>query len=194
VGLETVDFGDLRLFARPSSVPRSLVVFNATAVADDAAALARLGDPAFDPNREVVLVGSAAPLSTGLPGQPVEPAVQTPEGWRARVSLPAPGYLVQRESWYPGWRARVDGRDEPVQRVDVLFRAVALAPGEHDVEVYFQSDSFIRGAFVSLVALLLVVGLLLGAPIMRQVGAQGPKHTAVDQPQPGATPAAARSD
>jgi hypothetical protein len=193
-GYDTVDFGDLRLFARPSSVPRSLVVFNASAVADDATALARLSDPSFDPNRDLVLVGSAAPLSTGLPGETVEPELQGPEQWRARLNMPVAGYLVQRESWYPGWRARVDGRDEPVQRADVLFRAVALAPGEHEVEVYFQSDAFARGAFISLVGLLVVAGLLLSVPIMRQVGAQGSKHAAVDQPQPGAAAAAARGD
>jgi hypothetical protein len=196
-GLDTVDFGDLRLFVRPASVPRALLVFNATAVADDTAALARLADPSFDPNRDVVLVGSAAPSTSALepPGQPIEPEDQTPERWRARVSLPVAGYLVQRESWYPGWRARVDGRDEPVQRADVLFRAVALGPGEHEVEVYFQSDTFIRGAFISGVALLVVVGLLLAPPIMRHVGAQGSTHhPAVDQSRPGAAAAAARGD
>jgi hypothetical protein len=193
-GLDMVDFGDLRLFARQSGVPRSLVVFDVSAVADDSAALARLSQPSFDPNRELVLVGSAAPLTSGLPGQAIEPEQQTPEEWRARVSLPAPGYLVQRESWYPGWRARVDGRDEPVQRADVLFRAVPLGAGEHEVEVYFQSDTFARGAFISGVALLVVLALLLAMPIMRQVGAQGSKHAAVDQSQPGAPAAAARGD
>jgi hypothetical protein len=193
-GYDTVDFGDLRLFARPTSVPRSLVVFNATAVQDDAAALTRLSDPSFDSNRDLVLVGSAVPLASGLPGQAVDPEQQGPEEWRARVNLPVAGYLVQRESWYPGWRARVDGRDEPVQRADVLFRAVALSPGEHDVEVYFQSDAFARGALISVVGVLIALGLLLSVPIMRQVGAQGSKHAAVDQPQPGAAAAAARGD
>jgi hypothetical protein len=108
--------------------------------------------------------------------------------------MPAAGYLLQRESWYPGWRARVDGRDEPVQRADLLFRAIPLAAGEHVVEFYFQSDAFLRGGVVSLVGLLVVIGLLVAVPIMRHVGAQGSKHAAVDQPQPGAAAAAAGGD
>ena len=53
---------------------------------------------------------------------------------------------------------------------------------------------FLRGALVSIVALLIVLGLLLSAPIMRAIGAQGSQPAVVDQPQPGPAAAAARAD
>jgi uncharacterized membrane protein YfhO len=80
--------------------------------------------------------------------------------------MPEPGILLQREAWYPGWRARVDGSDVPVLRADVLYRAVALGAGEHDVELYFESTSFQRGLLVTLGGLM-IVALLLAAPIIR---------------------------
>ena len=56
------------------------------------------------------------------------------------MSLPAAGYLLQREAWYPGWRARVDGVDTPVLRADLLYRAMPLGAGAHDVEISFDSS------------------------------------------------------
>jgi len=86
--------------------------------------------------------------------------------WRAHVSLAEAGWLVQREAWYPGWRARVDGQDVPVVRADVLYRAVSLSAGAHDVEIYFESAAFVHGMWVTFGGLV-IVALLLAAPILR---------------------------
>ncbi len=165
--LQTIDFGDLSLFVRPDPVPRSLVVFGVTPVADENAALARMAATDFDANREVVIEGSASAAPPGAAPQTVTPDSEDPEHWHAHVSLPQAGYLLQREAWYPGWRARVDGADVPVLHADSLFRAVALSPGEHDVDIYFDSSSFKRGALVSLAGMVVIIGLLLWRPIIR---------------------------
>jgi hypothetical protein len=168
VDMQLVDFGDLRLFARPNAVPRSLVVFGASTAADDSAALDRMAQPDFDSNREVVV---QTPAFTGFGADPVavEPDRVSAERWHAHMSLSRPGYLLQREAWYPGWRAQVDGIEQPVLRADVLFRAVALEPGEHDVEIFFDSPTFFRGTLLNLGGLVLVIVLLTWRwlPIMR---------------------------
>jgi hypothetical protein len=165
--LQTVDFGDLRLFARPNPVPLSLIVFGATPVADEPAALGRLSDPNFDSTREVVIEGSVPSLTSETSAQPVTPLRTTAEDWEARVSLQQPGYLVQREAYYPGWRARVDGADAPVLHADSLFRAVPLAAGQHDIEIYFDSSSFKRGALLSAAGAVVIIVLLASEPIIR---------------------------
>ena len=166
--MQMVDFGDLRLFARPNAVPRSLVVFGATSAASDSAVLDRMAMADFDSNREVVL---QAPASPGFSTEPlaVMPDQVAAERWHAHVSLSQPGYLLQREAWYPGWRARVDGVETPVVRADLLFRAVALGPGEHDVEIFFDSPTFFRGTLLTGAGLVLVILLLTWRwlPIMR---------------------------
>jgi hypothetical protein len=176
-GMQTTDFGDLRLFARTEPVPRSLLVFGTTPVADDAGALDRMAHADFDSNREVVLeAGQAGAAADGAapaeatPGVAVTPDVTDADRWHARVTVPRAGYLLQREAWYPGWQARVDGTSAPLLRADLLYRAVPLPAGEHDVEIYFDSTSFKRGLAISLaglvgVMILLTWGWLL--PIMR---------------------------
>jgi len=166
--MQMVDFGDLRLFARTTVVPRSLVVFGATSAADDSAALDRMANTDFDSNREVVVQTPASPGFSSAPVTVVPDKVGA-ERWHAHVSLIRPGYLLQREAWYPGWRARVDGVETPIVRADLLFRAVALGPGEHDVEIFFDSASFNRGLLLSAGSLIVVIVLLTWRwlPIMR---------------------------
>jgi len=162
-GMQTVDFGDLRLFVRADPVSRSLVVFGATIAETDADALERMRQSSFDSNREVVLSSGSAVFSppSSLGAMPVQPDDARSERWHARVSLAQPGYLLQREAWYPGWRARVDGVDTPVVRADVLFRAVPLDAGVHDVEVFFSAATFTRGGLLSLVGLVVTALLLV---------------------------------
>jgi hypothetical protein len=49
------------------------------------------------------------------------------------VSVEEPSYLILADLAYPGWTAEVDGLDVPILSADGVFRAVALAPGEHEV-------------------------------------------------------------
>jgi hypothetical protein len=165
--LQMVDFGDLRLFVRAEPVPLSLVVYGATPVADENAALERMAAGDFDPNREVVVEGDVPAVAAGAASTAVAPDVSVAERWHARVALAQPGVLLQRQAWYPGWRARVDGRDVPLFHVDSLYRGVALEPGDHDVEIYFDSPSFTRGALLSLAGTVVIIVVLAWPRIIR---------------------------
>jgi hypothetical protein len=165
--LQTADFGDLRLFVRPEPVPLSLVVYGVSPVSDESSALVRMAASDFDPNREVVVEGDASATQAGAAPMAVVADVSGPERWHAHVSLTQPGFLLQREAWYPGWRARVDGQEVPLQHADSLFRGLALSPGEHDIDIYFDSPSFKRGALLSLAGMLVIIVLLAWRPIIR---------------------------
>jgi Bacterial membrane protein YfhO len=164
-----VPLGDVALYDRAAAPPLSRLVYQAGPPLADEPALRRLAEPTFDPDNTLLLAPEpgAVALNSGRPGQAVTPQAADAERWRAHLSLPEAGYLLQREAMYPGWQARVDGRDAPVVRADVLFRAVPVPAGEHDVEIFFDSGAFRRGALVSLVGLLAVVGLLT-SPVWRR--------------------------
>ena len=51
----------------------------------------------------------------------------------AQVSCPNAATLIRRETYMPGWSARVDGHPARMQRVDHLFQAVSVTPGSHRV-------------------------------------------------------------
>jgi uncharacterized membrane protein YfhO len=81
------------------------------------------------------------------------------------VSTANGGFVVLSEAQYPGWRARIDGRIVPVQRVDVMFQGVAVPAGRHTVVFEFASTTLRAGIAIS--ALAVAIALFLCAPRVR---------------------------
>jgi hypothetical protein len=73
-----------------------------------------------------------------------------------QASLDRPGILVLADSFYPGWNAYVNGRQEKIYRANLFFRAVALSAGTHSVEFRYEPRSFAIGRAVSIVTLSLI--------------------------------------
>ena len=80
---------------------------------------------------------------SGAPGQLRARARGRPRR-RPRRSL-----LVLTDVHYPGWKATVDGREAPIERVDYLLRGVPCPPGEHTVELRYEPASWRVGWIVS---------------------------------------------
>ena len=75
---------------------------------------------------------------------------------RVAIDIPAhaAGLLVLNDTWYPGWRARVDGQPRPIYRVNGTFRGVFVEKGERQVVFEFKPLSFRAGLGLSLIGLL----------------------------------------
>jgi hypothetical protein len=71
----------------------------------------------------------------------------------ATVDLPADGWLLLADAWYPGWQASVDGRSAEVRHGDYFFRAVAVPAGHHRVAFQYRPASVAIGFATSVVAL-----------------------------------------
>ena len=63
------------------------------------------------------------------------------------------------EANFPGWAARVDGAPTELLTVDGMFRGVWVPAGEHRVELRFEPTGFVIGRWVSLLALVVLVGI-----------------------------------
>jgi uncharacterized membrane protein YfhO len=59
---------------------------------------------------------------------------------------------------FPGWRATVDGREVPIERVDYLLRGVPVDAGTHRIAFTYRPASWRIGWIVSVLAAL---GLLV---------------------------------
>jgi uncharacterized membrane protein YfhO len=73
------------------------------------------------------------------------------------------------DTFYPGWQATVDGQPAEIQRADLMFRAVRLEPGTHQVVYRYQPASVHWGMWISVVALVLCLGALVWALRPRRV-------------------------
>lgn len=128
----------------------------------DPETLAALQNPsAFAPSRELLLApGQGALLSSSEPARERKPGdvnvVQLAyTSRRLSLTAPAPGYLSIASTYYPGWRAYVDGRETRVLRANYAFQALALpTPGPQQVTLAFVPEEFRIGLWVSLASLL----------------------------------------
>jgi hypothetical protein len=162
-GLRLVyDAADARIFENPAAAPRAFVARRARCV-DDRAALRLLRGRAIDPTAEVLLADCAAapPATEAAREVSARIVVDAPDRVVVHATSDAAAWLVLTDTWFPGWRARVGGVETPVLRADHAFRAVALAPGQHDVEFTFRPRRLAAGVAITLLAGAIVVALLL---------------------------------
>ncbi len=66
-------------------------------------------------------------------------------------------YLLFQDTWYPGWRATVDGNEVSIEATDTGMRAIALKAGRHRVRMWFEPDSLKLGLMLTLLGLGLTV-------------------------------------
>ncbi|MBI5094920.1 MAG: YfhO family protein [Candidatus Hydrogenedentes bacterium] len=119
-------------------------------------------DPALLDSSQPPLVEAALSAMTP-PARPANATVTESTNSRVRVHVEdtPPGLLVLSDTWYPGWRATVDGTLTNVVAVDGLFRGVALPKGPHDVEFFYSSPRLRAGAYMTAVSLVLVAAACL---------------------------------
>lgn len=147
-----VHSGDVKVYENLDVLPRAFVVPGAVAVADDDAARTLLAAREFDPQAVVILTADGGRPAEEPPatGHRLSSAVFTeyaPE--LIRLSASGPGYLLLTDGFYPGWTATVDGAPAPILRANLMFRAVWLPQGEHQIEFRYAPFSVALGLWIS---------------------------------------------
>jgi hypothetical protein len=179
-GLEFVHRSDLTIYENPGALSRAFLVDDVRVLPDSKAVLRAMSERSFLP-------GSWAYTESPIEGlEPKSPAIDPAPGdslaissspgtarieilddehIRVRVDADRTALLVLVNSWYPGWKATLDGQDRPIHRVDHAFQGVVIEPGSHEVVFRYAPASFLWGAALSLAGIL-VIGA--GSSIFRQ--------------------------
>jgi len=67
--------------------------------------------------------------------------------------------LVLTDTFYPGWKAYIDGEETKIYPTDIAFRGIFVPKGKHDIVFRYKPESFYYSVYISIVTL--VVSLLL---------------------------------
>jgi hypothetical protein len=155
---------DARVYENPAALPRAFVV-DRQVVADGAdAARDAITAPGFRPRSAVVTEQPIPGLAAGAAGAAgAPPGLARISGYEderveVRTRTARPGLLVLTDSYFPGWKATVDGRDAKIHRVDYLIRGVPLPAGDHVVRFEYAPASWRMGWITSAVALVVILG------------------------------------
>ncbi len=118
----------------------------------------------FDPARTALVEAPIALNSQGVDSTASATiSASSSTHMEVRTSSTTASFLVTSDAYYPGWRARIDGRDAPLYRADYALRGVMLPPGEHTVSFDYDPPRFYLGAGISVLSLLALGVLALAA-------------------------------
>ncbi|MDX1394839.1 MAG: YfhO family protein [Gemmatimonadota bacterium] len=164
------------LYELENPLPRAYTVFEARTVPNRVAAINAVLDDAFDPTKGVILIDPTAaafspevspdPASqSGIEGGSAGGATivfDSGDEVRVRLEENGDGHLVLTDSWFPGWRAYVDGRERQIELANFFFRAVPIEAGDREVVFRYLPSSFETGRMISVISLSIasLVGLL----------------------------------
>jgi hypothetical protein len=144
---------------RATALPRAYLT-SRYEVCRPADALARFVAADFD-HMHSVLLEEEPPLAQGSSESSLRPAdivSYAPERAVIKADAVEPSLLVLSDTFFPGWKAYVDGAEVPILRANYLFRAVVLPAGVHEVVFEYHPTSFRAGLTVSGVFMALLAG------------------------------------
>ena len=78
---------------------------------------------------------------------------------KLRVRAAENSFLVLSDTYFPGWKAYVDGKEEKIYRANYAFRAIPLMAGTHEVEFVYDPLSFKVGAIITFLAIISLIGI-----------------------------------
>jgi hypothetical protein len=166
----------IKLYKNRSPLPRAWLVGDFK-VMDSNAILSMMIQKEFRPGQEVLLEedpkwinpprppftrGRVEGLNVGEPlhgPQKVQMVSETNNRLDFQVSAEENSLLVLSDTYYPGWKALVDGKETKIYRADYAFRAIPLNAGTHRVEFVYDPISFKLGAGVTVLGILACIGM-----------------------------------
>ena len=173
----------IKLYRNRSPLPRAWLVKDYK-VMDSGAMLSRMTGRDFRPGREVLLEedpkwinpptpaftkGGLGGLNVGEPSVPacgrqglpqkVEFISESNNRLALQVGVAEDSLLVLSDTYYPGWKAFVDGEKTKIYRADYTFRAISLNAGAHRVEFVYDPISFKLGVGATILGILGCLGM-----------------------------------
>lgn len=127
--------------------PRAYLTAHAITVSSKDDTSAAISQNDYDANIALVEYSSLPPLDADNYHASIE---HSQEGsYKILTSTDGNALLVLNESWYPGWRATIDGTETTIFPVNLAFQGIVVPKGVHEVQFKFTSQTFRQGAIVS---------------------------------------------
>ncbi|HTL70514.1 MAG TPA: YfhO family protein [Candidatus Eisenbacteria bacterium] len=156
-GLERVrESPPANLFRNPRAMPRAFFSRAAVVEKDRERLLKKITAADYDPSAALYL--DDGPESAGVSAAEAGGEARITRYSPNRVEMDASAtagapWLFFSDTWYPGWKAAVDGLPVRIYRANYAFRALCLEPGRHRVVWEYDPPLFKAGIGISLLTL-----------------------------------------
>lgn len=160
--LEKVRDDYVKIYRRKNFLPRAYLVYAFEEAVSPEDALSRIKSDAFNPVKKVVIESKPDNLPSLQMAESAsdQASVESyaPEKVVINACAKTGAVLVLSDTFYPGWKAAIDGKQAEIRQANYLFRAVFLPPGTHKIEFKFKPGSFITGCIISFLCVAVIAG------------------------------------
>ena len=152
-------------------LPRWSLLSQFEVVGDPGAQKQRVLAADFDPHQTVVLEDEPAlPISSGAPEGSIVLREESANSIEFEVTAERNSLLLLTNTFYPGWRAEVDGVETPIIKANSAFQSISVPAGSSLVRFHFRHEQWRTGLAVTSVSLLLLLAIFAGSagPLFRR--------------------------
>ena len=113
----------------------------------------------FDPWKSAFVDGT----SPSLPAESQNGSAEIIKYENHSVTIKAnnPGFLVLNDTWYPKWKAYIDGVEVPVYKTNVMMRGVVAPKAGTIIEMKFDTGNVFTFTLISYLTILLCFGYVV---------------------------------
>jgi hypothetical protein len=144
----------MKVFENPHAFPRAWAVHELVKIATDSEGHVLIGQHLEDLHSKAF---GFEPV-TGLKpcGDPDTIAITRYRAMNVsiRARMACDGMLVLSDTYYPGWKAYVDGKAVAIHEVNFTMRGILVTAGAHEIEFQYRPASFYAGAGMSVSGIL----------------------------------------
>ena len=161
---EVFEEDGLRLWEDAGALPVARTVHETVTAPTREDGLRLLSDAAFDPARQAVLTGESVALESCAGEDRIEWRARRPARLELEVEMACRGMLVVADTWFPGWKARLDGREAAIHEVYGFARGIVVPAGRHRLEMRYRPWSVTLGGALSACGCLAALALAVWRP------------------------------
>ncbi len=167
---------EIKIFENKNMLPRAYIVHRAEVIKYKDNILNRLKNDKFDFKNTIIIEKDpqTASMLTGYNAPTIDNSIATILNYQSdkvsfKVNMENAGYLVVGDSYYPGWKVLVNGKEKEILTANYIYRAVFLDKGTYDVQFIYRPNSFWMSSWVSGSTLLFImVSLVISTKILKK--------------------------
>ncbi|MDD5223175.1 MAG: YfhO family protein [bacterium] len=148
----------------PAAFARAMVFYQARMFSSQYQIATLWSTPDFPAGQTLLIEaepGRIDPGSSSLQSEPARIIEYQNEKVTVEAEAKETGWLLLLDSYYPGWKAEVDGHPVEIFRADGFFRAVRIPAGKHKIVFNFIPTNFKKSVWVSGLGFLIWLGLIV---------------------------------
>ena len=144
-------------------LPRAGIFYDFAVEKDDSKIIGTLFDKNFPYAKKLILEETPVNFTPTINQIPTTAKIVNYKSNEIKIETDtkADGLLFLADNYYPGWTATIDNKPAKIYRANYTFRTIFVKAGKHTVTFSYLPESFIYGALISTLSLIIAAAILL---------------------------------